>query len=94
MHQRDLFKADVAAFPLDRTVEVERMARFLYVVLSQFPQSERAQRYYTHRCREFAKRMLAVGLAPEEVQRQILAFQEAVQLRLAAHGQRRAGIGA
>ena len=88
MSQRDFFKADVLPFPLDRTVEVERMARFLHVV-----HGERAEAS-ARRCKDLAKRLLAAGLTPEEVQQRILAFHDVVQLRLQAFGQRRAGSGA
>lgn len=76
--QRDFFKADVLVFPLARTVEVPRMARFLLVV-----HGEGAEKYYCKRCRELAKRMRAAGLSDAEINRQILDFQDAVQVALA-----------
>lgn len=75
--QRDFFKADVLVFPLARTVEVPRMARFLLVVNGQA-----AQDYYRKRCRELAKRMRAAGLSDAEINQQILDFQDAVQVAL------------
>ena len=75
--QRDFFKADVLVFPLARTVEVPRMARFLLVV-----HGEGAQKYYVKRCRELAKRMRAAGLSDTEIWRQIADFQDAVQISL------------
>lgn len=75
--QRDLFKADVLTFPLARTAEVRRMARFLAVVHGHF-----AERYYAKRCRQLAKQMRAAGIPHSEIRRQIQAFQEAVQVEL------------
>lgn len=75
--QRDFFKADVLVFPLARTVEVPRMARFLLVV-----HGEAAENYYRKRCRELAKRMRAAGLSDAEIWRQIADFQDAVQAAL------------
>ncbi len=76
--QRDFFKADVLVFPLARTVEVPRMARFLMVV-----HGEGAEKYYRKRCRELAKQMRATGLNDTEISRQLLAFQNAVRAALA-----------
>lgn len=79
--QRDLFKADVMAFPLARTIEVARMARFLHAV-----HGPRAQAYYVKRCRELAKRIKAAGLDDYDARQQIAAFQEAVQRELCVLG--------
>jgi hypothetical protein len=76
--QLDFFRAEVRAFPLARTIEVPRMARFLIVV-----HGESAQKHYTKRCRELAKRMRAAGLSDAEIWRQIADFQDAVQAALA-----------
>ena len=83
--QRDFFKADVMVFPLARTIEVPRMARFLLVV-----HGEAAEKFYRKRCRELAKRMRAAGLSDAEINRQILDFQDAVQVALADMAQKEA----
>ncbi|MDI6029067.1 DUF6074 family protein [Corticibacterium sp. UT-5YL-CI-8] len=75
--QLDFFKAEVRAFPLAQTVEVQRMARFLSVV-----HGENAERYYLKRCRELSKRMRSAGLSELEVRCQIADFQTAVQHQL------------
>lgn len=87
--QHDLFKAVVFAFPLARTVEVPRMARFLIVV-----QGANAEKYYRKRCSELAKRMRAAGLNEDEIRRQISGFQDAVQSHLRENHKREISGGA
>lgn len=75
--QLDFFKAEVRPYPLARTIEVPWMVRFLTVC-----HGDRAEKYYRDRCRELAKRMRKAGLSEDEIRRQILDFQDAVQRQL------------
>lgn len=75
--QRDMFLAVVRAFPLARTVEVRRMAKFLTVCQGAF-----AEKYYREHCRDLAKRFRKAGVSEVEIRREIVSFQEAVQRQL------------
>jgi len=76
--QLDLFKAEVMAFPLERTVDVARMARFLDVV-----QGDRALLHYVKICKRMNRRLRSIGISPEEARRHVEAYQTAVQTELA-----------
>ena len=77
--QRDLFRAEVFAFPLARTIEVPRMVRFLTVCQGDF-----ADEYLRRRCRQMAKALKKAGVQEQEVYRQIREFRSAVQAGLCA----------
>lgn len=75
--QRDLFKADVYAFPLGRTADVPRMARFLWVA-----NGPRAETHYRKQCRNLAQRLRSAGIPDRVIWQQIQEFQAAVQIEL------------
>lgn len=75
--QRDFFKADVYVFPLDRTVDVLRMARFLWVA-----SGPRGEEHYRKRCRQLAQHLRSAGIPDRVIWQQIQEFQTAVQIEL------------
>lgn len=73
------------AFPAERRrAEVERAAKFLDVVQGVY-----ADRGWKRICRDVARRLRDAGIAEPEVRRQLIAFQDAVQVELRSMAERR-----
>jgi hypothetical protein len=78
MRQLDMFRAEVIAFPLDRRwFEVMQAAKLL-----DFSQGKEINRWWRKTCRKMADGLRSAGVPESEVRRQILAFQDAVQIEV------------
>lgn len=78
--QIDMFKAEVVVFPCDRRwLEVQQAARFLNIV-----HGPDADKWWKKRVSRVAAPLRAAGVSEEEIRRQVLAFQQAVQSELQA----------
>ncbi|MDI7865056.1 DUF6074 family protein [Rhizobiaceae bacterium n13] len=73
--QLDMFKAEVIVFPCGRRwLEVQQAARFLNIV-----HGPNADKWWKKRIQSMASSLRSSGVAEEEIRRQVLAYQEAVQ---------------
>lgn len=78
MRQLDMFRAEVIAFPLDRRwFEVMQAAKLL-----DFIQGKEVDKWWRKTCRKMADHLRSAGVPEDEVRRQILAFQGAVQVEV------------